>query len=74
VRSRRSWCAQKQVVKILGRWWQDEVTDITVGAAGNRERLAFLYDSRKVGFDGLAGQIVHPPKKKKPARQVLEQV
>jgi hypothetical protein len=62
--------ALKQVVKILGRWWQYIVTDITLGAAGNRERLAFLYDSRKVRFDGLAGQIVLPPKKKQPVRQI----
>ncbi len=31
---------------------------------GNRERLAFLYDSRKVRLGGLASQILIPPIKK----------
>jgi hypothetical protein len=31
---------------------------------GYRERLAFLYDSRKVHFGGLASQIFIPPIKK----------
>ncbi len=37
------------------------VSDVTVGTAGNGERLAFLYDRRKVRFDGLAGELVLPP-------------
>lgn len=62
--------ALKQVMNILGSWWKYMVTDVTLGAAGNNERLAFLYDSRKVRFDGLSGEIVLPPQKKKPVRQM----
>lgn len=49
--------------RILGRWWKYVVTDVTKGLPGNRERMAFLFDSRKVRFGGLAGEIVIPPKK-----------
>jgi len=45
----------------LGRWWEYVLTDVTEGKPGNRERMAFLYDSRKVNFGGLAGEIVIPP-------------
>jgi endonuclease/exonuclease/phosphatase family metal-dependent hydrolase len=62
--------ALKRVMKILGNWWKYMVTDVTLGQAGNHERLAFLYDSRKVQFDGLAGQIVLPPEKKRNVRQM----
>lgn len=45
----------------LGSWWRYIVTDVTEGKPGNRERTAFLYDSRKITFGGLAGEIVLPP-------------
>jgi len=48
---------------ILGSWWKYTVTDVTEGRAGNRERMAYLYDSRKVTFSGLAGEIVLPQNK-----------
>lgn len=48
---------------ILGGWWKYIVTDVTEGSAGNRERMAYLFDSRKVTFGGLAGEIVLPDKK-----------
>jgi hypothetical protein len=34
------------------------VTDVTPGRAGNEERMAFLYDTRKFRFDHLAGEVV----------------
>lgn len=43
------------------------LTDITVGAPGNNERLAFLYDKRRVSFGGFAGQVVLPPPRGKNA-------
>lgn len=55
--------ALDRVERLLGSWWKRLVTDITVGSSGNGERLAFLYDSRKVAFTGLAGEIVLPAKK-----------
>ncbi len=50
--------ALKKLNNILGSYWKYIVTDVTAGTAGNKERLAFLYDSRKVDFGGLAGEIV----------------
>jgi len=49
---------------LLGSWWGYLVTDVTAGTSGNRERLAFLFDGRKVRLSGLAGEIVIPPVKK----------
>ncbi len=34
---------------------------MTAGTAGNAERLAFIYDRRRVQLSGLAGEIVLPP-------------
>jgi endonuclease/exonuclease/phosphatase family metal-dependent hydrolase len=49
---------------LLGNWWGYLVTDVTAGTAGNRERLAFVFDGRKVRLSGVAGEIVIPPVKK----------
>jgi endonuclease/exonuclease/phosphatase family metal-dependent hydrolase len=56
--------ALDRVQSILGSWWKYIVTDVTLGREGNDERLAFLYDGRKVAFAGLAGELVIPPEKK----------
>jgi endonuclease/exonuclease/phosphatase family metal-dependent hydrolase len=45
----------------LGRTWKFVVSDVTEGSAGNQERLAFLFDRRKIRFSGVAGEIVIPP-------------
>jgi hypothetical protein len=58
--------ALDRVQEILGGWWKYIVTDVTEGTAGNRERMAFMYDSRKVTFGGLAGEIVLPEAKNGP--------
>lgn len=62
------------VRSLLGDWWEYVVSDATFGDAGNEERLAFLYDGRKVRFGGMAGELVLPPVKDengddKPVRQ-----
>ncbi|HUP19415.1 MAG TPA: endonuclease/exonuclease/phosphatase family protein [Gemmatimonadota bacterium] len=50
---------------ILGRdTWDYILTDVTEGSGGNRERMAFLYDSKKVRFGGLAGEVVLPERLK----------
>jgi hypothetical protein len=60
--------ALERVQTLLGSWWKYVVTDVTdSGLGGNDERMAFLYDSRKVTFGGLAGEIVLPPSKVDPA-------
>jgi endonuclease/exonuclease/phosphatase family metal-dependent hydrolase len=61
--------ALERLLGLLGRWWKYIVTDVTLGTAGNDERLAFLYDSRKVAFDGLAGELVLPSTSKNPVLQ-----
>ncbi len=48
------------LMRILGSWWSYLVTDVTAGRAGNEERLAFLYDKRKVSFGGMAGEVTSP--------------
>jgi len=55
----------KKVMRLLGRHWNYIVTD----ESGNDERLAFVYDTRKVTFRNLAGEIVLPEKKKQPQPQ-----
>jgi endonuclease/exonuclease/phosphatase family metal-dependent hydrolase len=45
----------------LGPSWKYLVSDVTQGRAGNGERLAFLYDTGKVDFLGVAGELVLPP-------------
>jgi len=49
--------ALDKLMSILGRWWKYVVTDVTAGVQGNRERLAFIYDTRKLSFGGLAGEL-----------------
>ncbi len=53
--------ALKKLTSILGNHWQYIVTDVTEGSQGNKERLAFLFDTRKVKFGGLASEVVLPP-------------
>jgi endonuclease/exonuclease/phosphatase family metal-dependent hydrolase len=52
-----------QLMRILGGWWKYLVSDVTIGRSGNDERTAFLYDSRKLAFGGLAGELVPEAKK-----------
>jgi endonuclease/exonuclease/phosphatase family metal-dependent hydrolase len=59
----------QELVRLLGGWWEYLVTDVTLGTSGNRERIAFIYDGRKVRFDRLAGELALPAVKKKPVVQ-----
>jgi hypothetical protein len=67
---REDLAALDRLQSILGGWWKYIVTDVTEGAGGNGERMAFLYDSRKVTFGGLAGEIVLPDVKGERALQL----
>lgn len=49
-----------RLMRILGKWWDVVFTDVTEGRPGNRERMAFVFDTRKVKFGGLSGEIVLP--------------
>ncbi len=55
----------KKLMRILGHHWDYLVSDITEGTQGNGERMAYIYDKRKVQFTSVAGEIVIPPKRKK---------
>ena len=46
--------------EFLGPNWGLIVSDVSAGAKGNYERLAFIYDKRRVTPSGLAGEIVLP--------------
>lgn len=68
--------ALNKVMDILGEHWKRVFTDASGGEEGNDERLAFVYDSRKVTFGGLAGEMVLPNVKdetgeKKPVTQLV---
>jgi hypothetical protein len=47
-----------RLMNILGGYWDAIFTDIPLGKKANEERMAFLYDKRKVTFGGLAGELV----------------
>ena len=50
----------EKVMNILGKNWDYIATDSTEGSAGGQECMAFLYDTNKVHFKNLAGEIVLP--------------
>jgi len=53
-----------RVMRILGPDWDFIATDVTdPELGGNGERLTFVFDSRKVRFRHVAGEIVLPPDK-----------
>lgn len=55
----------KKVITILGDDWKYIISDVTEGKRGNDERIAYVYNSRKIQFGGLAGELVVPPKEVK---------
>ncbi len=50
--------ALRHMMKALGPDWSFILTDVTRGEAGNDERLAFVFDTRRVRLSGLAGELV----------------
>lgn len=53
--------ALRHMLKALGPDWSFILTDVTRGSAGNDERMAFVFDSRRVKPSGLAAELVLPP-------------
>ena len=52
-------------MRILGRYdWDYIATDVTEGASGNRERMVFVYNTKKVRFRHIAGEITLEKKKR----------
>lgn len=58
---RRTGAALRCLLEMLGEGWSFLVTDVTAGAAGNHERLAFVFDTRRLKLSGLACELVVAP-------------
>ncbi|WP_291827639.1 endonuclease/exonuclease/phosphatase family protein [Bosea sp. (in: a-proteobacteria)] len=56
----RDLAALDRLMRILGREWDYIATDTTTGAGGNDERMAFVFNTEKVWFRKIAGEIVLP--------------
>ena len=52
--------ALETILALLGRDWGYLMTDVNAGDAGNGERMAFVYDRRRVRLSGLAAELVVP--------------
>ena len=55
--------ALRDTMSFLGGDWGFLMTDVTSGAAGNNERLAFIFHRSRVRPSGLAGELVVPPER-----------
>ena len=53
--------AVRRIVKLLGPNWDFFINDSSGGGRGNHERMAFLFDTNKVSFRNLIGELVVPP-------------
>lgn len=65
----RDLSALMRLMSLLGHDWDYIVTDTTEGTGGNQERMAFLFDRRKVKFRNVAGEVVLPRAR---TREVLQ--
>ena len=52
--------ALRDTLKVLGNHWSMILTDVTKGASGNGERMAYLFDTRRMQLSGLACELVVP--------------
>lgn len=52
-----------RVLQILGPYWDVVFSDFNADPAGNRERVAYIYDKRAVVFTGLAAE-ADPPRER----------
>lgn len=53
--------ALRDMMNFLGDDWSFLMTDVTAGDKGNNERMAFVFNRRRVKPSGLAAEIVIPP-------------
>lgn len=66
--------ALRDTLKILGDEWSMILTDVNQGASGNGERMAYLFDTRRVNLSGLAGELVIPNEwRKGVSRNVMQE-
>ena len=52
--------ALRDTLKLLGNDWSLILTDVAKGDSGNGERMAYVFDTRRVKLSGLAGELVIP--------------
>jgi endonuclease/exonuclease/phosphatase family metal-dependent hydrolase len=52
--------ALRDTMKLLGPHWGLILTDVNKGSAGNGERMAYIFDTRRVQLSGLASELVVP--------------
>lgn len=52
--------ALRYAMRVLGSNYSFLMTDVSAGNAGNRERMAFIYDNTRLSLSGLAGEVVVP--------------
>lgn len=57
--------AFKTMMEFLGDHWSFILTDVTKGHSGNGERIAYVFDTRRVQLSGLASELVVPKEKLK---------
>ncbi|WP_439151650.1 hypothetical protein [Winogradskyella sp.] len=50
--------AFKRLMYVMGDQWYYIMTDVTEGRSGNGERMAYIYDTNRVSFEKIAGEIV----------------
>ena len=53
----------KYVLELLGEYWETVFSDYITDAGGNKERIAYIYDTRAVQFTGMAAETDGPRKK-----------
>lgn len=53
--------ALRDLLRWLGDDWAFLMTDVTLGSSGNDERMAFLFDTKRLKPSGLACELVVPP-------------
>jgi endonuclease/exonuclease/phosphatase family metal-dependent hydrolase len=60
----------RELMRRLGPSWGFLLTDVTRGSAGNQERMAFVFDRRRVTPSGLACELVEPERETRTAAGV----
>jgi len=55
----------KYVLDLLGEYWSVVFSDYIPDAGGNKERIAYIYDTRSVQFTGMAAETDGPRTKNK---------
>jgi len=64
--------ALRTLMKVLGREWGFLLTDVNVGDKGNDERIAYVYDTRRVRPSGLACELVIPEEEGNPPANAFQ--